>query len=135
VGRRRGRHFTFEAQQLGCATECCNIFAVLALDDRVDRCGRILVRMGRCFQGLVDFVDPRIDVIGDRLFRRSNVARRFVAPTDGVSKLLFMIAHCLRAGLDPSPSGASPSPRPDMGPVKNGCLVTSPSVERAIKCG
>jgi hypothetical protein len=128
-----GRQVAFEVQKLGCVTEGCNVLVVFALDDGVDRCGRILVRLGRCVQGLVDFVDPRLDVIGDRLFRGSNVARCFVAPTDGVLKLLLMVPHRLRVGLDLAPSGASPNPGPDMGAVKNGCLVTSPSFERASK--
>jgi hypothetical protein len=103
------------------------------LHDGVDRCGRILVGLGRCVQGLVDFVDPSIDVAYDRLFGSSNVACCFVAPTDGVLKLLLMVPHRLRVGLDFTPSSASANPRPDMGPVENGCLVTSPSFERAFK--
>jgi hypothetical protein len=103
------------------------------LDDGVDRCGRILVRLRCSVQGLVDFVDPRVDVVGDRLFRGSNVARCFVAPADGVSQLLFVVPHRLRVGLDLAPSSPSPNPGPDVDAVENGCLVTSPSFKSARK--
>jgi len=103
------------------------------LDDGIDRCGRILVRLIRCVQSLVDFVDPRVDVVGDRLFRSSDAARRFVAPANGVSKLLLVVAHRLRVGLDLAISGASPNPRPDINAVENGRLVTPPSFESTTK--
>jgi hypothetical protein len=115
----RGRQVTFVAQKSGHVTEGCNVLAVLALDDGVDRCGRILVRLRRSVQGLIDFVDPRRHVVIDRLFRSSNVARCFVAPADGVSKLLLVVPHRLRTGLDLATSGASPNPRPHMDAIEN----------------
>jgi hypothetical protein len=66
------------------------------LDDGIDRCGRIFVRLGRRVQSLVDFVDSSVDGADDRLFGRCDVACRFVAPTDGVLKLLFVVPHRLR---------------------------------------
>jgi hypothetical protein len=128
-----GRHFTFKAQHLSCITEGRNVLAVFALDDSVDRCGRILVRLRRSVQGLIDFVDPRRHVVIDRLFRSSNVARCFVAPADGVSKLLFVAPHRLRVSLDLATSGASPNPRPHVNAVENGRLVTPPSFKRTRK--
>jgi hypothetical protein len=128
-----GRQVALEIQKLGCVAEGCNVFAVFALDDRVDRCGRVLVRLGSCIQGLVDLVDPRVDVVCDRLFRSSNVARCLVAPADGVSKLLLMVSHRLRVALDLAAGGASPNSRPDMDAVENGCLVTSPSFKSTRK--
>jgi len=128
-GWRSARQVTLEAEKPGRITEGRNVLTVFALDDSVDRCGRVLVGLGRCIHGLIDFVDPSIDVVGDRLFRSSNVARCLVAPSDGVSKVLFVVAHRLRVGLDLGTCRAGPNPRPDMDAIENGRLVTSPSLK------
>jgi hypothetical protein len=132
VGRSR-RQVTFKAQKPGRITEGRHILAVLALDDSVNRCCRILVRLRSCVQGLIDFANPRLHVFIDRLFRGSDVARCLIAPTNGISKLLFVASHRLRIGLDLATSGASPNPRPDMNTVENGCLVTPPSFKSTRK--
>jgi hypothetical protein len=99
VGR-RFRHPGLAAQAHGQSVYGGDILTIFPFDDGLNSPVRILIRFRGRFFDRGDLLLPRCDVGRDCVLRVHDVARRVVAPCDGVSKLLPFFLQSYGGAID-----------------------------------